>query len=667
MPKLTRFQTSFEFGEISPRLQARVDLAAYGKATKTMDNCYAFIHGGATKRRGTLFIGPLFNEAQAGRFIPFVYSNTRTFMLVFNGGKLEFLRQQQFVEVSPGVRYQLTAPYTEAELPYVQYAQSGNTMYLVHPNHKPKLLQRITDANWTLTDIPFTYNAVSDVTFSNAFITFKVINGSNKFNVGDKFVITTTAGAISSIVGPTLGGGTPAANGQISGAASMPGSTTTETWTITCTQRTDARQEWSVVGSVSGSPAAYWKTGNYPQTVSFFEQRLFFGGSAQFPQHIWGSGAGDYLNFTVGNRDNDGVIVQIAGNDYNALTHLVSARSLMPLTSSTEFSMSGPSNYAISGISSNIIKDHTRNGSNHVKPLRIGKEVVFLQRDAKKVRAISYSVTEDANVAPDITLFAEHLTRKAKFTDMAFAADPDYIAWFVRADGALCSLTLSREQDSLTAWAQHHTDGRFESVGTVPDDTADSVYFIVKRTVDGVQRRYVEYFDYIDNGTTTDTCFSDSAVIYDGTATTNITGLDHLEGKTVTAIADGVVVPDMVVTDGSVELEYEASYVTLGLPYTATIELLDPEFGDSSQSTAASAKAVEDIVVEFQDTVGANVNGVVIPFRRLGDPLDTNIAPYSGKKSIKGLGWRSPNNILITSTTPTPFTVLGVVIKALVN
>jgi hypothetical protein len=250
---------------------------------------------------------------------------------------------------------------------------------------------------------------------------------------------------------------------------------------------------------------------------------------------------------------------------------------------------------------------------------------------------------------------------------MAFAADPDYIAWFVRADGALCSLTLSREQDSLTAWAQHHTDGGFESVGTVPDDTADSVYFIVRRTIDGVQRRYVEYFDYIDNGTTTDTCFSDSAVIYDGTATTSITGLDHLEGKTVTAIADGVVVPDMVVLGGSVELEYEASYVTLGLPYTATIELLDPEFGDSSQSTAASAKAVEDIVVEFQDTVGANVNGVVIPFRRLGDPLDTNIAPYSGKKSIKGLGWRSPNNILITSTTPTPFTVLGVVIKALVN
>ena len=379
MPKLTKFITSFEFGEISPRLLARVDLPTYNKATKTMRNAYSLIHGGATKRRGTLFIGAIKDEAQRARLIPFVFDNSRKFMLVLNAGKVQFLKNAAFVETSPGVRYELTIPYAAAELPDVQFAQSGNTMYLVHPSHKPKLLQRISDTNWTLTDIPFTYNAVTDVTFSNAFITFKLINGSNRFNVNDQYTITTTAGAVTAISAVTLGGGTPAANGQIAGVASMPGSTTSEVWTIKCTLSTITRQEWSVVGSVSGAAVAYWKTNNYPQTVSFFGSRLFFGGSPQFPQHIWGSAAGDLLNLTVGNRDSDGIIVQIAGNDYNEIVHLVSARNLMPMTSSTEFSLDGPSNSPLSGISSNVVKDHTRHGSNNVKPLRIGREVGFPQ------------------------------------------------------------------------------------------------------------------------------------------------------------------------------------------------------------------------------------------------------------------------------------------------
>jgi hypothetical protein len=772
MAKLTRYQTSFEFGEISPRLLARVDLAAYSKATKTEENAYSLVHGGATKRRGTMYVGAVKTEAQAGRLIPFVYSTSRKFVLVFNGGKIQFLKDRAYVETSPGTRYELTVPYTEAELEDVQYAQSGNTMYLVHPNYFPKLLQRVSDTSWTLTDIPFTYNAVSDVTFSNAFITFKIINGSDVFQEGEYFTIATTAGAITTITGPvngltvktpvtvattenlaaltgllTIDGrvlvagdrvlvkdqttaaddgiyvaaagawtratdmdtaaecngayvqvidgtvnsdnywkqtatiatlGTTAhvwveasavGNGQIAGVASMPGSTTTETWTITCTFSSSARQEWSVTGSVSGDAIAYWKADNYPQTVSFFEQRLFFGGSTQFPQHIWGSAAGDYLNFTVGNKDSDGVIVQIAGNDYNAITHMVSARSLMPLTTSTEFSMAGPNNFAISGISSNVIKDHTRNGSNNVKPLRIGREVAFLQRDGKKMRAISYSVTEDANVAPDITIFAEHLTRSATFVDMAFASDPDYIAWIVRSDGVLCSLTLAREFET-TAWSRHTTNGLFESVGTVPGTGSDDVYFIVNRTVNGATRRYIEYFDYED----VDTVYSDCSAIYDGVATSSITGLSHLEGMTVTALVKedstsvyGVVHPNMVVTGGTVTLEYPVEYATIGLPYTTTLELLDPEFGDASQSTAAKAKSVVDILIKFQDTVNANINGVAIPFRNAGDLLNQSVIPFTGDKRVKNLGWRSPNNILITNDTPTGFAVLGVVIEAAVN
>lgn len=662
MPKLTRFQTSFEFGEISPRLLARADLPAYNKATKAMRNAYALIHGGATRRRGTLFVGALKTEGQRARFIPFTFSDSRRFMLVLNGGSIQFIKDGSFVEATPGTRYQLPIPYSESELPDVQFAQAGNTLYLVHPSHAPRLLQRITDTSWSLTTVPFVYSAVSDVTYSNAFVSFRLINGSNRFNVGDRFTITTTGGAVTAISALMLGSGTPAANGQIAGVISMPGSTTSETWTVTCVLSTPARQEWSVVGSVSGAAVAYWKNGNYPQTVAFFEQRLFFGGSPQFPQHIWGTAAGDYTNLTVGNRDSDGVIVQIAGNDYNEIVHLVPARALLPMTTSTEFSFAGPSNFAISGISSNVIKDHTRHGSNNVKPLRIGQEVIFLQREGRKARAISYSVTEDANVAPDITILAEHLTRAHSFVDMAFAPDPDYIAWFVRSDGKMASLTLAREFDT-TAWALHETDGKFENVATVPGAVASDVYVIVKRNINGVERRYVEIFDYED----LDTVYPDCSMYFTGTPTSNVTGLDHLDGKTVDILTDGVVHPQRVVTGGEVELEAPASTVIVGLPNEVRLELLNPEFGDASSSSQGRAVSVTEITVRFQDTVNCKINGVVIPFRTTLNNLDTGIQPFTGDKKVKSLGWRAPNNILLTSDTPTPLTVLGVIIEAQVN
>lgn len=666
MPKLSNFKCTFDTGEISPRLQARVDLPIYSKSAKTIRNAYPLIHGGVTKRRGTLFIGALKNESQRARLIPFVFSTARRFMLVLNGGVIQFLKDGAFVETSPGVRYEAAIPYSAAELSDVQFAQSGNTMYLVHPNHEPRLLQRISDTVWTISVIPFTYNAVSDVTFSNAFISFRIINGSERFKVGDYFTITTTAGVITASTLPVYVG-TPTANGQVAGKASMPGSTTSETWTVTCVLSTPGRQEWSVVGSVSGSPAAYWKSGNYPQTVAFFEQRLFFGGSPQFPQHIWASAAGDYLNLTVGNRDSDGIISQIAGNEYSAITHMVSARSLLPLTTSTEFSFAGNNNSSLSGISGNVIKDHTRHGSSAVKPLRIGREVIFLQREGRKARAISYSVTEDANVAPDITLYAEHLTRTATFTDMTFSADPDYIAWLVMSDGRMASLTLAREYEQI-AWAQHDTDGVFENVGSVPSDTSTDTYMIVKRTIDSVERRYVELFDYEE----TNIVFLDCAAYYEGTPLTTVTGLNHLEGKTVSIVTDGVVHPSRVVVAGSITLEAPAEIIMIGLPFTTTIELLNPEFGDASSSSQGRTVSITDVTLKFQDTVNCKLNGVDIPFRTNLIGLDTAIAPFTGDKHVKSLGWRSPKtnnpqNNVVESDTPTPFTLLGVFVDAQIN
>lgn len=659
MPKLQHFQTSFDWGEVSPKLLSRVDLAAYNKATKTMINAYPFIHGGIRRRPGTLFVSELYNSNQKGRLIPFVFSSTLRFMLVFNGGKIEFIKNGVLVETSPGSSYKLNHTYAESELPDIRYAQSGNTLYLVHPNHPPRYLQRLTDTAWTLTDIPIINYAVSDNTFENAYITFRIINGSNPFVVGQYFTIAVANGIVGTIAGPAGGSGT-LGNGIIAAAACMPGYTTTETWVVQCIYADRTRQEWTVQGTVSGEPKLKWKAGDYPQAVAFFEQRLFFAGSPTWPQNIWGSAVGDYTNFTRGPLEGDGLEYQIAANNYDAITHLVSARQLLPMSYSTEFSMAGPNNGGISASSAPSVKAHTFHGSNTVRPIRIGREVIFIQRDGKKARAISYSVTEDANIAPDITLFAEHITGSG-IIDIAFNQDPDYIAWAVRNDGVLLSLTLAREYET-TAWARHSTDGQFENVEVIPGDAYDQIYFIVRRTINGVSKRYVERLDYL-----TEIQSDCGKVLTYGSPTTTITGLSHLEGKVVDVVGDGIVQPSKTVSSGQITLTTAATNVKVGLHYDTTIELLNPEFGDAANTTQGRKFSIHEIMLRFQNTINCQVNGTVIPFRTNTMGVDTAISPFTGDKYISSAGWRVPNYIEIKQVTPMPFTLLGVIIKALVN
>lgn len=652
MAKLQKIQTDFTWGEVSPRLLGRIDLGAYSKSTQKMLNAYPMIHGGATRRPGTRHIGEVFNSAQKSRLIPFIYSTTQSYVLVFNGGKIEFITDGAFI-VSGATRYRLNSPYTEAELPAVKYAQAGNIIFLAHPNHTPKQLERVNDTTWILQDVPFTYRAVSDVFFENFALEFKITQGSVKFIVGDQFVVVTNgAGGISSITKYGTG------NGSMLQARSTVGAPA-ETWYVNCTYVDSQRAEFTVTGSVSGSPIATWKANDYPSAVAFHEQRLFFAGSTSNPQNVWASKSGNYSEFTTGYNDNDGMAFQIAANSFDQIIHLESARQMLPLTYSGEMSLSG----GLAGITPTSIKvqPQTYHGSSVVRPIRIGSEVVFCQRDGRKLRAISYSVTEDANVAPDITLFAEHITGSG-IQDMTFAQDPDFIAWIVRQDGVLLSLTHSRQYES-TGWARHNTEGLFEAVTTIPSSTSDDVHMTVQRTINGVTKRFIERFDYLWD------IYTDCSVqLVAGSPTTVFSGLGHLEGKTIDVVADGVVHPQRTVSAGSITLQYPATVVVAGLHYDTTIELLHPEMGgDVGNSSQGRKISVNEIILRFKDTVNCKVNGYDVPFRKTSDRLDEVIPPFTGDKSVSAIGWQSPNNIKIEQVTPMPFTLLATIMKVTVN
>ena len=158
---------------------------------------------------------------------------------------------------------------------------------------------------------------------------------------------------------------------------------------------------------------------------------------------------------------------------------------------------------------------------------------------------------------------------------MAYQEEPNSIVWCVRTDGQLLGFTYQREQQ-VTAWHRHIFGGSFgsgnavcESVEVLPtDDSEYQVWVIIKRTINGVTKRYVEYLHKFDFDETDDTSFNylDSQLAYDGSATTTISGLDHLEGETVSVLADGSTHPNKVVSSGGITLDRSSTKVKVTTP-----------------------------------------------------------------------------------------------------
>jgi hypothetical protein len=643
MARLKQIVTDFTSGEISPKMIARTDLESFKHGAKTMSNAYPLPHGACTRRRGTTFVAEVRNSTKTCKLLPYIYSRTLSYMLVFNDGYMRVVRNGAYI-LSGGSPYELAIPYADADLTSLRFTQVGTALYIVHKNYPPKILKREDDTDWTLTNATFEYRAVTDFWYENYFIKFKIISGTTAFKINDSFNIAATAGTVTDVAPANVG------NGTIT-AVSFKNSAPTETWTVLCTYADSNRQEWTVTGSVSGVMQLTWTTNDYPSTICFHEQRLYFGSSPSSPQTIWASSTGNYNVFTRGAKDDDAIQFTIASNQYDELIHLASGRYLMPLTYGGEFSMTGSNTTGITP-STVRITPHTYHGSNDCIPIKIGNEVLFVQRDGAKVRAISYSVAEDTNMAPDITVLAEHVSESG-IKESTFAQSPDYLSWWVRNDGILLSCVHMRDFN-MTGWSRHTTqDGLFENVASIPESNQDTVYLIVKRFGN---KRYIEFFNYYDD-VNTDASLSGTAI----TATNSWSGLDHLNGKTVTVVGDGNVLPSVVVSGGSVTINKAVNKVQIGLPFSTLVELQHPDVQNEHGSSQGGRLSISKITARVQNTVGMKINGVDVPFREFGQVTDTAITPYNGEITRTNLGWSNAEYIRFEQTYPLPWTLLSVV------
>ena len=413
----------------------------------------------------------------------------------------------------------------------------------------------------------------------------------------------------------------------------------------------------AVAGGAWSAEVPSWSAEHgFPSAICFYEQRLGYGGTVRQPATIWGSASGDYENFAAGVNAGDSFEHPLTGLGVNAVRWLVPSKVLMGGTAASEFSIRGDGDAALTPTNPRALPE-TNHGSSTVMPVKIGPFVLFVQAQKRKIREITYDFQKDIFVSPDLTRFAEHITAGGGIVDMAYQQEPDSILWCVRADGVLLGLTYNREEE-VFGWHRHVTDGLFESVAVIPDpvNNRNQLWAVVKRTIGGATKRYIEYLD-------PDVVVADSFVRYQGAAATVITGLSHLEGKAVDVVADGFVVTGHVVAGGKITLAKAASDVTVGLHYETTVEPEPPDYiDDKGRNNINAQKQWAEVILRLYQTglSGVTINGKTVPARSGSDPLGTAPALFTGDAQTPLLGTTRAGRLIIKQTLPLPFTLLAI-------
>ena len=421
------------------------------------------------------------------------------------------------------------------------------------------------------------------------------------------------------------------------------------------------------------SLGAFSETTGFPAAVAFYEQRLVFAGTSNQPQTIFFSQSGDFENFERGTNDDDGLVYTIGSNEVNVIRYLASGRQLIVGTSGGEFIVRASGFDEPLKPNNTQIKQQTTYGSADIQPMQVGNATLFLQRAKRKLRELIFSNESDSYVAPDMTILAEHIT-EGGITAFAYQQEPDSVAWTVRSDGVLSCMTYRREEQ-VVAWHRHIIGGAFgsgnavvESVAVIPGDLdEDEVYLIVKRTIGGATKRYVERMSGFDFGSDiTDAYFVDSGLTYSGSAATTISGLDHLEGQTVSVLADGSVHPNVTVSSGAVTLQRSVTKAHIGLPFTSKVETLRVDGGSSLGSSQGKVKRISEVTVRLFRSVGLKVGTStseldVVPFRDSGDAMDTATPLFTGDKTVEFRGgYDDDATIVIQQDQPLPMTILAI-------
>lgn len=556
--------------------------------------------------------------------------------------------------------YEITTPFTTSDLQNLKYTQQADVMYIASSDKPLQKLSRLTASTFSIAEI--TYDEVVYPPFLPINTTATTITPSATTGSG----ITLTASSsifTSDHVGSYFKLTTSGTTGYVEITGYSSGTSVTADVVVDL-GGTSATDDWY--------EGAWSDRQGHPIDCKFHQNRLAILGTTNSPLTIWESVIEEYENF------NNQVGASLAETDAYSFT-LVSAqvdRILWgyPTNILNIGTAGGP--FTVSASSATDIDQavqQNENGASDVDAVRIGPFVYYIERSGEIMGQFAYNFDFDTFITEDITYLSDHILDSGVKT-MSVQRYPDSVIWCVLNDGTIATLTREIDQ-KVKGWTRQTISGTgaaVEALATIPNGSSDQVWVIVKRTIDGNTRRYVEYFETTEPTLQEDEFYVHSGITYDGASATVLTNLDHLEGESVAILADGAVLPNETVTSGSITIDKAATKVQVGLPYTSTIKTMDIELASEIGTAQARIKAISKVFVRFLNTLGAKLgDGTtqdVIPFRTSAMNMDEPPSLFTGDKEVLfPSGYSYNKSVTIEQEQPLPMHVLGIYVKMQVS
>lgn len=631
MTRIRQVKTNFTAGEVGRDLLGRGDLRAYENGALELRNLFIFPTGGVRRRAGLSYIDTAPGD---GRLISFEFNTEQTYLMVVTNARIDIYAAGSLVQT-------LAAPWTAAQIPQLTWTQSADTLLLVHPDVPPRKLVRTSGGSFSLENWIFfadanvvrqPYYKFADSTVT---LTPSATSGTITLTASAAVFVAGHAGTRLRIANKEM---------QITTVNSPTVVTATVFQTLPASKAT-----------IDWVEQAFSPVRGYPATVAFHQDRLVIGGSRDMPNRLWFSKSGDLFNFDLGTGlDDESIEFAILSDQVNAIRGIFSGRHLQVFTSGAEWMVTGdpltPQTVQLNR--------QTRVGSRidrYIPPVTVDGATMFVARNGNEMREFLYTDVEQAYQATDLALVSRHILGRP--VDQDFDA-LRRLLFIVREDGKFATLTIYRAEQ-VAAWTLHETQGIVKSVSVVGDE----VYLLIRRE----DEYFIEMFD--------DALNLDAALTGEAASpVTEWSGLTHLNGMTVSVVADGVPLAPRTVSGGTVTLSEPARYVEIGLAYTHVIKPLPPPA--AGDGTMVRKIRMVEAVYRLKDTqalrldVGRGLRDVSL--RQIGEEeiLDAPPPSVSGDIHVRALGWQkelSEPLWRIEQSTPLPFTLLSVMTELKLN
>lgn len=689
MPEL--FQGSFAAGELASGLRFRSTLQKWAAGASLIRNMFVHFSGGVSNRAGTQFVGYARVNTDDVRLLPFTFNTAQTYILEFTPGAIRIISQGAYV-TSGGVPIQLTTPYTAAALASLRFVQANDILTVCHPDYAAYELRRLGLTSWTFTAITYGTKLAAPT-------------GVTTTPQGGAPPGTPTPSQRSYTYGVTAVSSRPADESALTAAAAVTnyalgyndqsGVQNVVSWSaVTGAEYYNVYRKWQGVWAFVGSTTDLSFTdvntlpdtattppendnpfagGNNPVTVCYHQQRRVFGGAKNFPQALYFSRAGNFDSMDVcqPTRPDDAIVASLVARENNAIRHLIPLQDLLVLTAAAAWTVTG--NQGVITPADLIVRPQAYTGASEAQPVTINYDVLYVREGGGGLTGLAYDFNAGGFTTRDLSALSSHLFSGATVKEMAWAGEPHKLLWAVLTDGTMLGFTYLREQD-VYAWHRHDTAGRVLSVATVKEGGQDVLYLAVARNIGpgGAQRTTIERMrPRAVNAASYDVregWFVDCGLQYRGAPATTISGLSHLEGQTVSILADGNVQVPRAVSGGAITLDRAASVVTVGLAYTAELRTL-PLDAPGGPSLFGKRKRVSTLRVMMENTRGLEAalldSGYDPDWREFkerrseawGSPTDL----LTGSEEVTlPPAWSTEAVLAVRQTRPLPATVLGV-------